>query len=74
MMSKPCEKFRWKALVSNINIASLRLLQLQPMLDCVTFGDLYVPFEESKNVVWLPPILLTSISVIKEFKNYTFFS
>ena len=34
MMSKPCEKFRRKVLVSNINIGRLRLLQLQPMLDC----------------------------------------
>ena len=33
MMSKPCEKIRRKVLGSNINIARLRLLPLQRMLD-----------------------------------------
>ena len=72
MMSKPCEKFRWK--ISNINIARLRLLPLQPMLDCNRCSlYLSVSVEKSQNVALLPPILITCISVIKEFKNYTFF-
>ena len=34
MMSKPCEKFHLKVLVTDINIARLRLFPLQSMLDC----------------------------------------
>ena len=34
MTSKPYEKFRWKVLGSDINIARSRLFPLQPMLDC----------------------------------------
>ena len=34
MMSKPCEKLHLKVLVTDINIARLRLFPLQSMLDC----------------------------------------
>ena len=34
MMSKPCEKSRLKVLGTDINIARIRLLPLQSMLDC----------------------------------------
>ena len=59
MMSKSCEKFRRKVLGSNLNIARLRFLPLQPMLDYNRR-----PLQKSQNVAWLPPILLTCISVI----------